>query len=65
LPQLQFKMMCERPPAAFGGSPPHGACPSKEKKLVFACRAPEKKNKLGKTKKFFLSVLGSLAQCRC
>jgi hypothetical protein len=21
--QLQFKMMCERPPAAFGGSPPH------------------------------------------
>jgi hypothetical protein len=22
--QLQFKMMCERPPAAFGGSPPHG-----------------------------------------
>ena len=21
---LKFKMMCERPPAAFGGSPPHG-----------------------------------------
>ncbi len=20
----QFKMMCERPPAAFGGSPPQG-----------------------------------------
>src|SRR5262245_13759208 len=23
-----FEMVCERPPAAFGGSPPHGACPS-------------------------------------
>jgi hypothetical protein len=22
--KLQFKMVCERPPAAFGGSPPHG-----------------------------------------
>jgi hypothetical protein len=22
--QLQFEMACERPPAAFGGSPPHG-----------------------------------------
>ena len=22
--QLQFEMVCERPPAAFGGSPPHG-----------------------------------------
>jgi hypothetical protein len=29
LTQLQFEMACERPPAAFGGSPPpHGACPS-------------------------------------
>jgi hypothetical protein len=26
--QLQFEMACERPPAAFGGSPPHGACPN-------------------------------------
>src|SRR5262245_41893789 len=26
--QPQFQMLCERPPAAFGGSPPHGACPS-------------------------------------
>jgi hypothetical protein len=22
--QLQFETACERPPAAFGGSPPHG-----------------------------------------
>src|SRR5262245_32633748 len=28
--QPQFQMVCERPPAAFGGSPPHGACPSKK-----------------------------------
>jgi hypothetical protein len=23
VPQLRFEMVCERPPAAFGGSPPH------------------------------------------
>jgi len=30
--QPQFQIVCERPPAAFGGSPPHGACPSNVKK---------------------------------
>jgi hypothetical protein len=30
--QLQFEMVCERPPAAFGGSPPHGGCPSNAKR---------------------------------